>query len=581
MAPQVPRRSGPIRQRIAEAIVADPGVGKNFGRLIRALLLLSVGLMMALGASVADVYLHRGIETSADPPYVQQVSGRGLSTNVDLRSFSESQIEAIASTLRSNGFSIVRQPFAWSEIEANQGELNWERYDQIVRNLSDAGIQIVAVVEGAPVWAAQPGSLEGTVAPPGNAADYAAFLSEFVNRYGAYIDYVQIWDQPNDPAHWGGAAATADQYVGLLAPAFNAVRTENGQTQVILAEFSEDGASGSMGDDLRFLRGVYRVGGAPYFDAAAASVDGGVASPYDRRVSASTPSLSRAELFREILIDEGDSTKPVWLTHFGWDTVDGISRQTQAEYLVAGMERIRTEWPWAGPVFQWALLPQQAGAGNEGRALLNEDGTSTVAFESVTKLSDAGVGSVAPTGFVPMDSGPVTYSGAWNDQHLDGQVFKTTSEVGASTTITFEGTGILAYLRRSPDAGLIRATLDGLPLPDWGEDDGASVIDLTFYQAQDIAVPLASNLEDGVHQLTLTLADPGQLTIGGSVVSRDPPLRWPVIVALLAALAMTVIALREIAMVAAERGGLLRGRGDTLQGPQLPSLPDWRPMPRT
>lgn len=570
-----------MRRRIAAAIVTDPGVNGSFGRLVRALLLLSVGLMMALGAAVADVYLHRGIETSAEPPYVQQVSGRGLSTNVDLRSFSEPQIEAIASTLRSNGFTIVRQTFDWSQIEVAPGEFNWDEYDPIVRNLNDAGIQIVAVVEGAPIWAAKAGSLEGTVAPPSNSTDYAAFLTEFVTRYGAYIDYVQIWDQPNNPSHWGGVAATADEYVGMLAPAFNAIRTANGQTQVILAEFSTIGASGNMGNDLRFLRAVYDVGGAPYFDAAAAAVDGGVASPYDRRVSGDTASLSRTELFREIMIEEGDATKPVWLTHYGWDLGNGITRQTQAEYLTAGMERIRTEWPWAGPVFQWALLPQQAGAGDEGRALLNADGTSTIAFEAVTAMADAGVGTVAPTGFIPMDSGPVTYSGAWNDQHLDGRVFKTTSEVGATASITFEGTGIVVYLRRSPDAGLIRATLDGGPLPDWGDDDGASTIDLTYYQAQDIGVSLASNLDDGVHKLTLTMSDPGQLTIGGAVISRDPPLRWPVVVALVAALAMTVVALREIALVAAERGGLLRPRDDTSQGPQLPSLPDWRPMPRT
>jgi hypothetical protein len=576
-----PRRRGSIRRRIASAVVTDPGVEGSFGRLVRALLLLSLGLILALGATVADVYLHRGIETSADPPYVQQVSGRGLSTNVDLRSFSESQIEAIASTLRSNGFSIVRQPFSWAEIEPNQGELNWDRYDPIVRNLNDAGIQIVAMIEGAPVWAAQPGVAEGTTAPPSNAGDYAAFLTEFVGRYGAYVDYVQVWDQPNDPIHWGGAAASPEQYVGLLAPAFNAIRTANGTTQVILAEFAGRVAGGPLGDDLRFLRGVYDVGGAPYFDAAAASVDGGDASPYDRRVSSGTASLSRTELFREVMTEEGDETKPVWITHFGWDLRNGIDRETQAEYLVAGIERIRTEWPWAGPVFQWALLPQQAGPGNEGRALLNQDGTSTISFEAVTALSDSGVGSVAPTGFVPMDSSPVSYSGAWKDQHLDGRVFKTTSEVGATASITFEGTGIVVYLRRSPDAGLIRATLDGQPLPDWGSEDGASNIDLTYFQAQDIAVTLASSLEDGVHKLSLTMSDPGQLTIGGAVISRDPPLRWPVVVALFTALAMTILALREIAMVAAERGGLMRRRDEATQGPQLPSLPDWRPMPRT
>lgn len=571
---------GSIRRRIAAAIVTDTGVEGSLGRIIRALLLLSVGLMMALGASVADVYLHRGIETSANPPYVQQVSGRGLAANVDLRSFTEAQIEAIASTLRSNQFTIVRQTFAWSEIETTPGEFDWDRYDPIVRNLDDAGIQIVAVVESAPVWAAQPGSAMGTSAPPANAADFASFLTEFVRRYGSYIGYVQIWDRPNDPSHWGGAAATPDQYVGMLAPAFNAVRTANGATQVILAEFADRDAAGTLGDDLRFLEGVYSVGGAPYFDAVAAAIDGGVASPYDRRVASRTPSLSRTELFREMLIEKGDDTKPVWITHYGWDLSSGIDRAKQAEYLVAGIERIRTEWPWAGPVFQWALLPQQAGPGNENRALLQEDGTSTVSFQAVVGLAGNGVGTVAPTGFVPMDSGPVVYSGAWNDQHLDGRVFKTTSEVGATATITFEGTGIVAYLRRSPDAGMIRATLDGGPLPDWGDDDGASSIDLTYYQAQDIAVTLASNLDDGVHRLSLTMTDPGQLTIGGAVVSRDPPLRWPVVVTLFAALAMATVALREIAVIAAERGGSMRKNDESIQGPPLPSMPDWRPMPR-
>jgi hypothetical protein len=58
-------------------------------------------------------------------------------------------------------------------------------------------------------------------------------------------------------------------------------------------------------------------------------------------------------------------------------------------------------------------------------------------------------------------------------------------------------------------------------------------------------------------------------------------LRWPVVVALFTALAMAVVAIREIALIAAERGGLMRRRDESVQGPQLPSMPDWRPMPRT
>lgn len=549
-------------------------------RLVRALILLALGLILAIGAAVADVYLHRGIETSADPPYVRQISGRGLATNVDLREFEPTRIDSIAATLRSNGFTIVRQPFRWYEMENAPGEFQWDAYDSIVRSLHDAGIEIVAVIEGAPPWAAAAGSMEGAIAPPANAADFANFLTEFVRRYGTFIDYVQIWDRPNDPAHWGGAAATADAYVGLLAPAFNAVRAANGTTQVILAELASP-SDPAITDDLQFLRSIFDRGGAPFFDAVAVAVDGGVASPYDRRVSAAVPSLSRTELFREILIDVGERTKPVWLTHYGWNLTESIDRERQAEFLVAGLQRIRKEWPWAGPVFQWALLPQQTSPGNEGRALLDANGTSTVSFQAVTELAAGGIGRIASTGFVPMDSGPVQFAGAWNDQHLDGNVFKTTSEVGASARITFDGTGIVVYLRRGPDAGLILATLDGEPLANWGSENGASVIDLTYFQAQDIAITLASNLDDGVHELALTMSEPGQMTIGGAVVSRDPPLRWPVVVTLFASLVLTILGLREIAAIAAERSGIMRRWDSAGDGPRLPSLPDWRPMPRT
>jgi polysaccharide biosynthesis protein PslG len=570
-----------VRRRIAGAIVSDPGVAGNARRLVRAGLLLVLGLVMALGAAVADAYLHRGIETSAEPPYVVQVSGRDLATNVDLRAFPDEQIQTIAATLRSSGFGYVRQIFSWADLEPQQDTYAWEEYDAIVRGLHDAGIGIVAVLLDAPQWSRPTGTAEQTVAPPADMADFAAFAGDFVRRYGSYIGYVQVWDHPNDPKMWGGRAAQPDQYLELLAPAFNAIRSADPRAQVILAEFADRDSAGLVGADITYLRAIYEAGGAPIFDVVAASVDGGAASPYDRRVHANQLSLSRAVIFREVLRDHDDSIKPIWLTHFGWDAVGAISREDQAEYLVAGIERIRAEWPWAGLVFQWTLLPDSSEPAAEDRALLNPDGTATLAYDAVVNLASQGIGSVAPTGFVPMDSAPVTYSGAWSDQHLAGRIFKTTSETGASTSIRFEGTGLIAYLRRSPQAGLIRATLDGEPLPDWNNENGASTIDLSFYQAEDVAVTLASNLEDGVHEVTLTLVEPGEVTMGGAVVSRDPPLRWPVVVALISALALSIFAAREFVTIAAERAGLMRARGESESSPPLPTLPDWRPSLRT
>jgi hypothetical protein len=543
--------------------------------------MLALGLLLALSAAVADAYLHRGIETSSEPPFVIQVSGRGLATNIDLRNYPVSQVEAISATIRANGFQYVRHPFVWSEIETEQGVYDWEQYDAIVRSFSDAGIEMVAVIYGTPAWARSPDATSALDAPPEEPARFSDFVSVLTERYGQYIRFFQIGDQPNNPDHWGGKDVTAAEYLSILASSFNAVRTSSPEAKVILAELDPYGGNGTLGDDLRYLEDIYEAGGAPYFDVVAAQVDGGSASPFDRRVSTGSPSLSRAILFRETVHEQGDDQKPIWFTHYGWDGVDSVSRETQADYLVAGIERVRAEWPWAGLVFQWALLPESVPPQQAGHALLNEDGTATPAFVSVADLAAEGVGTIAATGFVPTDSGPITYTGTWASQHLSGRVFQTTSQTGASLLITFEGTGLTANLRRSPEAGLIYATVDGRPLPDWPESEGKSEIDLSFFQAEDITVPLVTGLDDGTHEVELELASTGKMTIGGMVVSRDPPLRWPVVLALVSALVLIGIAVRDLLLYLGRFSGSIRTVDEPEATPRLPSLPDWRPSLRT
>ncbi len=549
--------------------------------LSRSLVLIALGLVLALAAAVADAYLHRGIETSADPPFVLQVSGRDLATNVDLRDFPSVQVETIASTLRANGFRYVRHPFLWSELEPNRGQYNWEPFDAIVTSLDDAGLEIIAVISGTPDWARSQDQIGSADAPPDDSRDFGDFVAAFAGRYGQYVNYYQIGDQPNLAANWGGAPATPSEYLTVLAPSFNAVRTADPDAFVLLAEFNPMDQNGSYGADLAFLQGIYDADGTPYFDVVAASISGGTTSPFNRRVNSGSANLSRAILFRELMRAEGDEAKPIWLTHYGWDASGSVSPDQQADYLVAGLDRIREEWPWAGPVFQWGLQPATLPPDQTGYALLNSDGTASASFLAVTALEDSTFANVAPTGFVPTDTSPVTLQGSWANQHLNGVIFETTSEVGASVSIRFKGTGLVGFLRVSPEAGLLEATVDGQPLPGWPVENGVSVIDLSFYQAEDISVTLADDLEEGVHEVTMTLATPGRVTLGGAVVSRNPPLRWPIVVALVSALVLLIYAIRDLALLAAQTSGLLKPETEGDGSPALPTLPDWRPSFRT
>lgn len=552
------------------------------GRLPRAVILLLFGLSVGTGVAAADTYLHRGIESSAAPPFVLQSTGREPAINVDLATYEPNQVDQIGAALRANGYRYVRQTFDWSAIEAESGLFVWDRYDVIVDRMQAQGIGVIAVLHRSPAWARAPDQVGYADAPPVSLTDYQSFVEATVGRYGERVRFYQIWDLPNRADRWGGTPADAASYSRLLASGFNGVRGIDSEAKVVLAEFDPFYPGGPAGADLTFLRAVYAQGGSAIFDILAVRLDGGSASPYDRQVRADRLNFSRAILFREIAVEQGDSEKPVWVTHFGWNGGDGgqTTRQEQSDYILAAIGRARAEWPWLGLMFNWSLLPDPTSPAEAGFALLEQSGGGTPAFATLSTYANGGAISVAATGFVPMDSPPISYTGNWENQQLNRQTLKTTAEIGASATVQFRGTGVTALLRISPSAGPILATIDGEPIPGWPVKDGASYIDLRSFQAADLSILLADDLADQTHLLTLTLAERGQFTVGGVVVSRNQPLLWPVIVLIVIAVGIVAAGLRDVIYVIAIESDTLQRKSGAFARPRLPKLPDWQPSRR-
>ncbi|MFL5760583.1 MAG: beta-galactosidase [Thermomicrobiales bacterium] len=549
-------------------------------RLARALVLVIVGLSMVTGAARADTYLHRGVETGEEVPYVVQPTGRELSTNADLTQFPPGQIDSVVAAMEENGFRTVRHYFAWSSIEPEQGHFTWDATDKIVNTLVAHQMRIVAVLNGSPNWSRTPQTVDMPDAPPVDIDNYASFVNQFVLRYGNRIEFVQLWDLPNRADHWGGEAATPDSYKPLLANGFNAARGANSETKVVLAELDPFGDGKIPGSDFTFLRGLYANASKDFFNIVAIRLDGGAYSPYDRSSRIDKLNLSRAIQFRQLMIDEGDQSKVMWASHYGWSANDsggGVDLERQGEFIVSGIDRGLTEWPWMGLMFNWDFFPH---AGTESYALLNSQGQATPALNALADYFNRGENSVAGTGFLPMDADAVSYTEPWSDQHLERRTFKTTSEVGSSATITFHGTGIIAYLRMSPQAGVIHFTIDGKSVAGYSTVDNQSELDLYNYQAIDLPFELASGLDDVIHQLTLTLVKDGQVTIGGAVVTRAAPNLWPVAVLTVTGAVLIIFAMRDLIYVIALEAGYLQRRGAVELQPPLPRIPEFRPARR-
>jgi len=551
----------------------------DLSQAIVGLALLLLGLFLGGAAAVTDSYLHRGVESGADQPYIVQPTGKGLAANVDLRSYSEEQTGNVADVLNDAGFQYVRQEFSWSEIERSRGDYQWDEYDRIVNEMSRLRIGVIAVIVDTPDWARAIGDSGFTNAPPRDASLLTAFSSELAGRYPDAVPFIQVWDRPNLSGNWGGEAATGSMFAPYLEAAWRGAKSGSAEVRVVSPELAAFPDLAEGVGDLAFIEGLYAVNAGPYFDLLGLTLDGGTYSPDDRRVNANRGNFSRAILVRELMLRYEDAATPIWVTSYGWAVSDSVNRLQQAEFVERGMERSWSEWPWMGLMVQWAFIAP-ADSPEAAYAIVDPSGSATPLYARLTSGELAGRSTIANTGFAPMNSLSISDSGNWQNQHLEGRTFRTTRQVGSSATIEFQGTGLIAYVRSGPEVGNFTIEVDG-KVVSGGAGESGDEWDLSLFSAtEDFPRTLVDGLEDTRHAMTITLVSDGELTLGGVEITRDAPFVWPIILMTTGSVISLFFALRSIAFLFATRAGHLRRKSGPDPGPQLPRMPHWRPERR-
>lgn len=293
--------------------------------------------------------------------------------NVELTQYAPADLPGELNRIAAAGFVWVRQTFLWAEIEAQQGQYDFNRYDGIVQAVAAQGsLRLVAVLDSAPTWArrTEASADDRLFAPPRSMEAFARFAAEFARRYGDRIDYYQIWDEPNLNTHWGGLDPRPADYAAMLKAAYPAIKGADAGATVITAGLAPTVESGPRNlSDVLFLRALYEAGAGDSFDAVAGKPYGFNAAPDDRTVDESVLNFSRLILLREEMVRRGDGEKALWGSHFGWNHLpDGSWRgppsiwgQVNAAYQKAwtrqAYERAAREWPWAGGLIIQAWQP--------------------------------------------------------------------------------------------------------------------------------------------------------------------------------------------------------------------------------
>ncbi|MCC7104698.1 MAG: hypothetical protein IT307_06110 [Chloroflexi bacterium] len=309
------------------------------------------------------------------------------------------------------GFGWQKSLFRWRDLEGNcKGCFSWGEADRVVQASASQNLKIIGRLDFQPAWASPAHN-----GPPVNYQDFADFVYAFVDRYksgspNGTVQAIEVWNEVNLDREWGGGPInqqSAADYVRLLGMAYNAAKAADPNVTVISAGLSPNGVSAAFAqpDDVYLqwlfdagLKGKYDVLGAnanvqcPCVDAAPGSVPGFEhPSFYFRRV----------EQLHDIMANNGDGDKQIWLMEFGW-TTDKINpgyswyattEDVKANLIVQAFQYANQNWaPWIGVMTLGTIADPGWGPNDEQVwwSVTNPDGTTRPAYDRLMQAKKSG-----------------------------------------------------------------------------------------------------------------------------------------------------------------------------------------------
>jgi hypothetical protein len=243
-------------------------------------------------------------------------------------------------TMASSGVEAVRASFNWADAQPRRGQpFDFSRSDRMVRLAAAHGLALLPVVVYAPDWAKA--YRNRPTSPPRHEADYTAYLTALVNRYGPAGSFWpenpglprvpvrewQIWNEPHlltywdapPHSHWGAPRG----YVRLLKASHRAIKAADPGAKVVLA-----GLTQLAWNELTKL---YRAGARGSFEVATLQ-----AFP-----QTAARALRATRLFRRAMIRGGDRRKRMYITEITWPASKGRTKgiRFQRQETDRGMAR--------------------------------------------------------------------------------------------------------------------------------------------------------------------------------------------------------------------------------------------------
>jgi hypothetical protein len=433
------------------------------------------------------------------------------------------------------GFHWLRQEFPWEDLEIHgKGDYQdrrhepyrsaWEKYDHIVDLAEQYDLEVIARLSNPPAWSRAEGDAAGAFAPPDNLDDYGDYVEAVVRRYKDRVRVYQIWNEPNIYPEWGERAVSPDEYTELLKVGYTRVKNACPECIVLSGALAQTIPLGPRDlNDFIFLQRMYDAGAGEYFDVLAMQGYGLWSGPTDRRMRPRVLNFSRPLYLREIMVRNGDSDKPIWITEMNWNAPPSdfpnkqfgyVTPEQQARYAVLAYQRAQQEWPWLGVVNAWffkrATDQEQDQAWYYFR-LAEPDLTPLPVYGALKDHMTSEEARVIYPGVYQEDHWALGYEGEWTLRpHPDAELgsdMTTPDSSQATLSFAFEGTDLA--LKAGPEVrGAIVYTIDGGPEQKLAIDPDKQVL-------------VAEGLGNDRHEVTIRAAS-GLISVDSLTIGARP-----------------------------------------------------------
>jgi hypothetical protein len=356
---------------------------------------------------------------------------------------------------KASGANVVRLDVAWATFESDgPGQYTAWYADRLATFMQDAqqlNLKVIAILFTTPCWASSaPASLKQNCQgdwwdagvgwyPPTNDQDFANFVQTITSTYASDLAAVEIWNEPDQSSDWVSSNPAGD-YAQLLKAAYPAAKAGDPSVPVL--------AGALAGSDTQFLTSLYQDGIQGYYDGISIH-------PYNQaQPPAAAPAgtavrwefTAGIQAIHALQLQNGDHT-PLWITEFGWDTVDNTQQQ-QASYITQGYQ-ILAGLPYVKAGIVYELHDDIGGSPSDPNAnfgLMTQDYTPKPAYAAFTSVMTAPAAPVltAPaTGASVKDNHPVLSFTADPDStvtaYIDGVLAATaTADAGGLATLTVQ-----------------------------------------------------------------------------------------------------------------------------------------------